>query len=120
MEGSLSHLSVLFLRFRCDGAARVAAGALADSVMDDDLLVDVVDVHDHRCGSRPQGGVVGGCLVQLAEQWRWLSIEPRVVKYCDGQVAHLVVCLVFGSVVQEDRASHTRLPCRSSSARAHL
>ena len=29
MEGSLSHLSVLFLRFRCDGAARVAAGALA-------------------------------------------------------------------------------------------
>ena len=56
MEGSLSHLSVLFLRFRSDGAARVAAGALADSVMDHDVLVDVVDVHDHRCGSRP-----GGC-----------------------------------------------------------
>ena len=61
MEGSLSHLSVLFLRFRCDGAARVAAGALADSVVDHNLLVDVVDVHDHRCGSRPQSVVVGGC-----------------------------------------------------------
>ena len=61
MKGSLSHLSVLILRFRSGGAARVAAGALADSVMDHDLLVDVVDVHDHRCGSRSQGGVVGDC-----------------------------------------------------------
>ena len=36
-EGYLSHLSVLILRFRSGGAARRAAGALAESVMDHDL-----------------------------------------------------------------------------------
>ena len=57
MERSLSHLSVPFLRFRSGGAVWSAAGALAASVTDHDLLVDV----DNRCGSRTQGGVVGGC-----------------------------------------------------------
>ena len=41
-EGSLSHLSVLILRFRSGGAARRAAGALAASVIDHDLA-GVVD-----------------------------------------------------------------------------
>ena len=63
MERSLSHMFVLFLRFRSCAAVRGAAGALAASVTDHNLLVDVVDVHmhDHRCGSRPQGVVVDGC-----------------------------------------------------------
>ena len=63
MEGSLSHLSVLFLRSRGRAIVRVAAGALTDSSMNHDLVVDVVDerVHDHRCASRPQGVVVDGC-----------------------------------------------------------
>ncbi len=43
VEGSLSHLSVLILRFRSGGAARGAAGALAASVIIDHDLADVVD-----------------------------------------------------------------------------
>ena len=62
LQRCVPHLCVLFLRSRGRAAVRGAARALTDSVIDHDLLVvDVVDVHDHRCGSRSQGGVVGDC-----------------------------------------------------------
>ena len=43
MEGSLSHLSVLFLRSRSGGAVSGATRALAASVMDHDVFAGVVD-----------------------------------------------------------------------------
>ena len=43
MERSLSHLPVLFLRFRGRAIVRGAAGALTDSVMDHDVFAGVVD-----------------------------------------------------------------------------
>ena len=43
IEGSLSHLSVLILRFRSGGAARRAARALAASAMDRDVFAGTVD-----------------------------------------------------------------------------